>query len=158
MEWSSILTDPILCELPYKIELNEWGNLEMSPASNDHGMLQTEIAFLLKQLSTDGRAFVECSIQTSKNVKVADVVWCSSAFLNAHKGQTPFLSAPELVIEVTSPGNRVAELVEKRILYFEAGSKEVWICEENGQLLFYNDSGKIVMSNLFPHFPKLVKT
>lgn len=153
MDWNHVISDPVLSELPYKIELNEWGNLEMSPASNDHGMLQTEIALVLRQLAEDGRSFVECSIQTSKNVKVADVVWCSDSFLLKNRGQTPFTESPELVIEVASPSNKVAELVEKRSLYFGAGAEEVWICEEGGEMLFYSKAGKLAVSSLFPSFP-----
>ena len=66
MDWSAIISDPILSELPFKIELNEWGKIEMSPASNSHGMLQTAIVILLKEKLPSGKAFVECSIRTRK--------------------------------------------------------------------------------------------
>ncbi|TVR67385.1 MAG: Uma2 family endonuclease [Candidatus Competibacteraceae bacterium] len=157
MDWSSIIADPVLSELPFKIELNEWGKIEMSPASNAHGMLQTAIAFLLQEQLPSGRAFVECSIQTAKNVKVADVVWCSTEFLNQHGKSTPYHEAPEIVVEVASPGNRVAELVEKRTLYFEKGAKEVWICEETGTMLFYRVDGKLAESVFCPDFPRNVE-
>jgi hypothetical protein len=35
--WDEALREPSLQDLPYKIELNSWGKLEMSPASNRHG-------------------------------------------------------------------------------------------------------------------------
>lgn len=156
MDWASIITDSTLSALPFKIELNEWGKIEMSPASNLHGMLQTEIAFILKDKLPSGKAFVECSIQTSKNVKVADVVWCSKDFLNKHGKSTPYYVSPEIVIEVASPSNTLAELIEKRVLYFEQGTKEVWICEETGNMLFYRADGKRVNSVLCPSFPQSV--
>jgi hypothetical protein len=34
MEWIEVLADPVLRDLPYKIELNEYGKIVMSPASN----------------------------------------------------------------------------------------------------------------------------
>jgi len=43
-----------LQNLPYKIELNQKGNIEMSPASNKHGFLQSKIAFLLQQTLLQG--------------------------------------------------------------------------------------------------------
>lgn len=33
MEWSKVCEDKILQNLPYKIELSEWGNIVMSPVS-----------------------------------------------------------------------------------------------------------------------------
>jgi hypothetical protein len=38
------------------------GKIEMSPASNFHGMLQTEIVFILKNKLPVGKAFVESGI------------------------------------------------------------------------------------------------
>ena len=32
--WDEALHDPSLQDLPYKIEINAWGKVEMSPASN----------------------------------------------------------------------------------------------------------------------------
>ena len=40
MEWSEVVDNPLLRDLPFKIELNKFGKLLMSPASNNHGMLQ----------------------------------------------------------------------------------------------------------------------
>ncbi len=157
MDWSAVLSDPALSELPFKIELNEWGKIEMTPASNIHGMLQTAIALDLKQRLAGGKAFVECSIQTAKNVKVADVVWCSPAFYARNGVSTPYQEAPEIVVEVASPSNRIAELVEKKALYFEKGAKEVWICEESGEMLFYRADGKLSESMLCPGFPAQVE-
>ena len=37
--------------------------------------------------------------------------------------------APDLAIEVASPGNTLAELQQKVIEYFEAGTQEVWVIE-----------------------------
>jgi len=34
MDWTSVITDSTLSELPFKMELNEWGKIVMSPASN----------------------------------------------------------------------------------------------------------------------------
>ncbi len=33
MKWQDVLLDKTLQDLPYKIELNEYGKIEMSPAS-----------------------------------------------------------------------------------------------------------------------------
>ena len=43
MQWSEVLQDKSLRNLPYKIELTERGTIEMTPASNRHGELQISI-------------------------------------------------------------------------------------------------------------------
>jgi hypothetical protein len=50
----------------------------------------------------------------------------------------------------------LAELIEKRKLYFEQGAKDVWICEETGTMLFYRADGKVLNSVLCPDFPQSV--
>ena len=37
MEWASVISNPLLRDLPFKIELNKWGKILMSPANNNHG-------------------------------------------------------------------------------------------------------------------------
>lgn len=156
MDWNQVVADPALADLPYKIELNEWGNIEMSPASNLHGLLQTNIAFLLREKLPGGKAFVECSILTSKNVKVADVVWGSDDFFRKNGMATPLLAAPEICVEILSPGNSVEEMAMKRELYLAKGAREVWMCRESGDLSFFDPSGEIQSSAVCPDFPKVV--
>mgnify|MGYP001819234993 CR=1 FL=1 len=50
MEWNQVLEHPSLQNIPFKVELNEWGNIVMTPASNLHGNLQVKIAMKLMQL------------------------------------------------------------------------------------------------------------
>ncbi len=47
MQWQDVINDPCLQNLPYKIELNEWGQIIMTPASNKHGYYQAEIALAI---------------------------------------------------------------------------------------------------------------
>jgi Uma2 family endonuclease len=153
MNWAEVIADPNLNDLPYKIELNEWGNIVMSPASNQHGFIQTMIAFLLMQLKASGKVLTECSISTSKGVKVADAAWGSNEFFAANKFSTPYLECPEICIEIISPSNSQAEMAEKRRLYFERGAKEVWICSENGEMNFFSSVGELQHSKLILNFP-----
>jgi hypothetical protein len=37
--WAELTQERSLQSVPYKIELNAWGKLEMSPASYRHGLL-----------------------------------------------------------------------------------------------------------------------
>jgi hypothetical protein len=56
--------DPNLKDLPYKIELNERGQILMSPARLFHSAIQGEIIIILKHLLNQGKIFPECAIST----------------------------------------------------------------------------------------------
>lgn len=155
MNWQEVCDDPSLRDLPYKIELNEWGQTVMSPASSRHGIMQGLLIDTLNRMKEDGLVFPECPIQTSKGVKVPNVVWVSSHFLKAHGDETPFSRAAEVCIEVLSPSNTNKEMEEKRELYFARGAQEVWICDEQGRPSFYDCTGQLAASRLFPNFSRI---
>ncbi len=159
MEWKEVLEDPSLRDLPYKIETNEWGNIMMTPASHWHAVYQTRIAILLDNFGIGrGISSVECPVQTSKGVKVADVAWMSVAFLKKHGLDNPALpESPEIVVEVLSPSNRAGEMEGKRKLYFEAGAKEFWLCNEFGNMRLFDPLGELEKSGMFPEFPEQIK-
>jgi Uma2 family endonuclease len=146
MQWSEVVASPYLKNLPFKIELNRYGKIEMSPASNKHSYLQFALGKLLERKLKKGKSLVECSIATTEGVKVADAVWCSKEFMKQHGYETPYSHAPEICIEVVSPSNSREEMRHKVKLYLEAGAKEVWIYWENGIVDFYNSTGQIAQS------------
>jgi len=141
MRWHEVLQDPSLRDLPYKIELNSWGKVEMSPASNRHGRLQAELAAQLKaQL---GCCIVtDCSILTRIGIRVPDVAWMSSEFLAAYGEITPYQRAPEICVEIVSLSNTQAEIEEKKAAYFSAGAREVWLLSLDGTIRYFNASGE----------------
>ncbi len=81
MQWQDVLADKSLRDLPYKIELNEYGNIEMSPSSFTHSYLQGTLAFLLRA-QLGGEVFTELVIETGKGVKVPDVAWGQAIIFN----------------------------------------------------------------------------
>ena len=104
-----------------------------------------------------GRTVTECPISTADGVRAADVAWISHTKL-ARIGENICLAeAPEVCVEVLSPDNTRREMSEKKALYFAAGAKEVWICDEGGALTFWNMAGKLKRSNLFTAFPGRVE-
>ena len=113
MLWSEVITNPYLKNLPFKIELNRYGKIEMSPASNKRGRLQVWFSNLLSQQLKQGVTLIQCSIQTLEGVKVADVVWCSKNFIKNYDYQTPYPRAPEICIEIVSPSNSKEEMFNK---------------------------------------------
>lgn len=141
MQWSEVLADPSLQNLPYKIELDRYGNIVMSPASNRHGRLQFAIGKLLES-ALGGEIITECSIDTPEGVKVADVAWCSNGFYQRHGDETPYSAAPEICIEVRSPGNSNEEMRLKTALYLAAGAQEVWVVQESGEVRYFGKEGE----------------
>lgn len=56
-----------------------------------------------------------------------------------------------------SSGNTLDEIEFKKNLYLEAQALEVWSCNEQGQMKFYNQQGELEQSLLVPSFPKQIK-
>ena len=75
MDWQEVCDNPLFNDLPFKVETNRWGHIEMTPASNGQGLYQARIIEWFAKLDTQGHALAECSVQTSQGVKVADVAW-----------------------------------------------------------------------------------
>ncbi len=156
LQWSDVLKDKSLQNLPYKIELDTRGRIVMTPASNRHARYQSEIAARLTRLLSSGKVFTECSIETIDGVKVADVAWASNAFLKKHHYETPFTNAPEICVEIISPSNSQIEMDEKITLYLAKGAREVWLCDEKGKLTFTDHNGKMKKSKLASKFPSKI--
>jgi len=75
MEWTDVIHDPFLKDLPFKIELNNWGKILMSTAGNNHSRLQYEVGSFIDKNKGNGKVIMECSIETNDGVKVSDVAW-----------------------------------------------------------------------------------
>ncbi len=153
MNWQEVCEHPNLKNLPFKIELNEYGKIIMSPVKLYHSGLQGEIEFILRQLLPEGKALPECAIKTSKGTKVADVAWVSSPLWEKIKQAIEAPVAPEICIEVISTSNTQKEMNEKKALYFEAGAIEVWFCNQDGVMQFFNESHELIHSIVVPEFP-----
>jgi len=87
------------------------------------------------------------------------VAWRSAARWREIRaaGTAPAPVAPEICIEVRSRSNTDAELATKRALYFDAGALEVWGCNEEGHLRFFDPGNELAQSNLVPSFPTRIQ-
>lgn len=153
MNWQEVCANPNLKNLPFKIELNEYGQVVMSPMKVFHSLLQGEIEKLLLRCITSGKAFPECAIYTPKGTKVADVVWASDQRLQQIKHETECSIAPEICIEVLSDSNTEKEMMEKKQLYFQQQAHEFWLCDQQGNMRFFNPENELAHSELLPDFP-----
>ena len=158
--WEELLSDPFLAKVEGRIETDRYGHIiMMPPPAPNHGSYQSEIAYLLRTLLRNGRVLTECPISTSDGVKAADVAWASPKCMRKLGNRVCFPEAPEICVEVLSPGNTPAEMEEKRILYFNAGAKEIWVCSRSGEMSFYSPSADQPRrsSALCPDFPRRVR-
>lgn len=152
VKWRETLENPFLKDLPFKVELNKYGKILMSPASNKHGILQNRVAREIEIFLPGGVVIIECSILTSDGVKVADVAWASNEFIAEFGEVTPYPKAPEICVEIVSLINSRAEMDEKTGLYLEKGALEVWIVSESRTISFYTHIGEVETSKIAENF------
>lgn len=157
MDWQQVVERQELKDLPFKIELNEHGEIVMNPVKVKHSFFQSRISHLMQGMRQDGMTMVECAIKTSKGTKCADVAWASLDVFLEIFAETEAKIAPEVCVEVLSMSNSDFEISEKRKLYFERGANEVWTCDEYGTMRFFDSNGKIEKSVMFPEFPVKVE-
>ena len=157
MTWAEICEDKFLATLPYRIETDRWGNLVMSPPPRSrHAEYQGEILRLLNLFMKGGRAMPEVPLQTTEGVKAVDVAWVSQERRKSRPNDPAYVIAPEICVEVESPSNSPAELMERKRLYFEKGAEEFWLCDLEGKMRFFGLAGETAQSGLCPAFPKKV--
>ncbi|HRX70046.1 MAG: Uma2 family endonuclease [Candidatus Competibacteraceae bacterium] len=153
MNWQEVCADTHLRNLPFKIELNEYGQVVMSPVKVYHSAFQGEIEYRLRFLLPHGRTLPECAIATPKGTKAADVAWISPERFQIVREEDECSIAPEICVEVISSSNSKREISEKITLYFNQGALECWTCDEDGNMQFYAPSGPLEKSVLAPDFP-----
>ncbi len=154
MEWAEVVANPALRDLPFKIELNEYGKIVMTPAKVIHAMYRGELGHLLHKQRLDGLCATNCAIRTRQGTKVADVAWVSLDRAALIRDECDASIAPQVCLEVVYAKG---EMNAKKRLYFEQGAHEVWFCDEYGRMAFYDKAGKILNSKLFPDFPVCVE-
>ncbi len=141
LRWAELCNDPGLRDLPYKIELNAYGTIEMSPASTRHARFQAGVVLALASQLPAGTVMTECPVATTEGVRVPDVAWASPEFVARHGDATPLPQAPEICVEVRSASNSDAEMEMKTRAYLAAGAVEVWIVSDTGACQVFDTKG-----------------
>jgi len=156
MNWEQVCAHPSLTDLPFKIELDEYGKIVMNAVRVSHALYQGEIEFLLRSLLKTGKAIPVCAIKTRKGTKVADVAWACPKTVERIRHETQCSVSPEICVEVMYLTNTHEEMEEKKTLYFENGAREFWICKD-GTMSFYDRNGWLKKSVMVPEFPDFVE-
>lgn len=107
----------------------------MSPSGITHGVFCTELAIAIGGFVKANKLGIVCGAETGfiverdpDSVLGADVAFISHerrAKIENPDKFGPF--APDLAVEILSPGNRPGEIAEKIALYFGAGARAVWV-------------------------------
>lgn len=103
-------------------------------AGMDHGYLAALIGSYLGKCSFDRKLGVICNSSTafkmeSGNLRSPDVSFVSKDRLKGLKKLPKgfFKGAPDLAVEIISPGNTFNEIHQKIVEYFESSSRLVWV-------------------------------
>jgi Uma2 family endonuclease len=139
-----------------RYELRHGELVTVAPPNTDHFIVQQALRDLLDQAAAGaGRAYTEAGFRPRPEFeyRIADVAYASKEYWIRPKGQPYYIGAPALVIEVLSPSNTVAEMVDKRKLCLENGSQEFWVVDveqrqvevstPDGHTVAYQSGGEI---------------
>ncbi len=158
--WTKVCANPVLAALDNRIETDRYGNAVIIPLPGlDHGVQQAAVSFHLHRLLKGGKVVTECPVSTSEGIKGVDVAWISSGRIPKARRKNVLVQAPEICVEVISPGNTRGEIEEKKRLYFAACAEEVWLCDVKGHLAFFGKAEPTKASGRFrlcPTFPAVL--
>jgi Uma2 family endonuclease len=118
-----------------RYELLQGGLKTMSPAGTLHGRIAARICSRLDTFATAKKLGEVYGAETGfilhrhpDTVRVPDAAFVSAARIPS--SGTPigfFPGAPDVAVEVVSPGDAAEEVQAKVKAYFEAGTQQVWI-------------------------------
>jgi Uma2 family endonuclease len=125
-------------------ELVEGRVVSMAPTGGEHGRVEVRFASVLDQFVSDRRLGKvlggEVGIYTRRSpdtVRGADVLFISGERYASLRRPTGFLDvAPDLIVEVLSPDDRVSDLLQKLREYFAIGVRLVWVADPGARVVF----------------------
>ncbi|MBM4035594.1 MAG: Uma2 family endonuclease [Planctomycetes bacterium] len=138
MSITTLATAEDLLAMPddgFRYELIEGEIRKMSPAGMLHGLVAGELVGLLRQhvsLNKLGATFTaEPSFRLARDpdtVRVPDVAFIRADRLRGwDRGDACWSGAPDLAVEVVSPGDTHREVAEKVGAWLDAGAAIVWV-------------------------------
>ncbi|WP_414756400.1 Uma2 family endonuclease [Anabaena sp. CCY 9910] len=146
-EFLALPEEDIIYELIDGEAVPKFKNGEMSPKFFHSSITGALFILLSTWAQGKGRVVIEWAIKLTRNqqdwVPVADLVYVSYNSLAADWLQDEACPvAPELVIEIISPGQTFGEMIEKATDYLNAKVKRVWIIDPRAKTvtIFYADA------------------
>ena len=139
----------------FRLELHNGEVVKVGRPKPKHWFLQQRIVELFRTaLERRGVAGTEYAFRCEPefDLRVADVAWVSHTRLRTTDLSGDF-EVPEIVVEVLSPSNTTAEMMETKELCLSAGCEEFWIVDPKrevievtratGPTLFYHRGSRI---------------
>jgi Uma2 family endonuclease len=114
-----------------RLELRNGEPTRVPPPKWKHLMMEERLRSLLATAAgTTGLVTTEAGFRVAPTeYRIADVVFIRNERAGATNPDGYFEGAPDLVIEVLSPSNTAAEMIEKEALCLEHGSREYWLVD-----------------------------
>jgi Uma2 family endonuclease len=138
---TALMTADDLFRLPddglHRYELVQGVLVTMAPPGFGHGGTASEIAFHVRggveRLGLGGRVVVEAGFRLQRDpdtVRGPDVAYVAAERLPPPERESEYFDgAPDLAVEVVSPNDTAAEVLEKVQEYLAAGTRLVWVVE-----------------------------
>ena len=133
-----------------RAELIEGEVIELSPAGGDHGLIAGELHTILGHYVRQNKLGRVCSAETGfvikrepTTVRAPDIAFLSHERIGSERpkrGYWPF--APDLAVEVVSPGDTAEEVEAKIKDWFDGGTRQVWIVYPSVQTVHVYDSAE----------------
>jgi Uma2 family endonuclease len=118
---------------PYDYELRDGVVTPVTRPRFKHARLQKRLCFLLEAVAPAG-SYVdrEVAFRSSPelNLRVAGVAYLGAERHAAVDPDDYISGSPDLVVEVLSPSNTAAELLEKEQICLENGASEFWVIDD----------------------------
>jgi Uma2 family endonuclease len=113
---------------------------------NAHGRLVTLLSHRLMQFVEQhpgcGRVYTEAGFVLAEKpltVRGPDVAFVREDRVPPRRSRGIFRGAPDLALEVMSPGNRASEILTKVSELLEAGTSAVWVIDPDKELVVIHD-------------------
>lgn len=117
--------------------------MPMSPTGYLHGLIKIRMAAWLEAAARQGDQGIvlggEVGVYTRRNpdtVRAMEAAFISHARMAQVQSRSYLDVAPELVVEVLSPGDSWQAVMSKLKEYFEIGVSTVWIVDPDRQVIY----------------------
>jgi Uma2 family endonuclease len=138
-------------------ETNAQGQIIVNPPIGfRHADRADKISTAIKASLPGWRVWPELGLHTADGVKAPDFSVAPPDFTVDADARGFLLRAAVLCVEIMSPSNNWEEMRHKTLLYLAAGAKEVWVCDDNGDLHFFDGTGEVRQSAMVAEMPKRI--